>query len=182
MAGNSEKIELLGKGLYTSIPDVLTLKSIPTISELEFVSAEDFEKTMLDVILPSAIEEDIDCKQLLEIDFHWICRALRILNYGPYFTTNTLFCGDCGTTSQGDYSVDLRTIDCKPLPDKFVNDIIISKDEFIDFDEDIHIKLPTIQAALNAANDTAFNMKNGKHNTVLARICYSLISIGSINC
>ena len=31
----SEKIELLGKGLYNGIPDELTLTSIPTASELE---------------------------------------------------------------------------------------------------------------------------------------------------
>ena len=31
----SEKITLLGKGLYKDIPDVLTLKAIPTASELD---------------------------------------------------------------------------------------------------------------------------------------------------
>ena len=51
----SEKIELLGKGLYTDIPDELTLTSIPTASELDYVGREDFEATMLDVILPQAI-------------------------------------------------------------------------------------------------------------------------------
>ena len=34
----SETITLLGKGLYESIPDVLTLKNIPTASELELPS------------------------------------------------------------------------------------------------------------------------------------------------
>ena len=39
----SEKIELLGKGLYDDIPDQLTLKNIPTASELDYVGAEDFD-------------------------------------------------------------------------------------------------------------------------------------------
>ena len=137
MAVNSEKIELLGKGLYKSIPSVLTLQSIPTASELEFVSSEDFEKTMLDSILPQAVQEKIDFRQLLEIDFHWVCRALRILNYGPYFTTNAIYCSECGKTSLGEYTVDLRTVECTPIPEGFKNDIVVKKEEFLDFNEDI---------------------------------------------
>ena len=178
MAANSEKIELLGKGLYTSIPDVLTLQSIPTASELEFVSSEDFEQTMLDSILPQAVQEKIDFRQLFEIDFYWICRALRILNYGPYFTTNVLFCSNCGESSHGEYTVDLRTVDCKVLPPKFINDIVISKDEFLDFNEDVHVKLPTIQDMLNAENDNSFNVGD-KSNTQLARICYMISEVGT---
>ena len=173
----SEKIELLGKGLYTDIPDVLTLSSIPTASELDYVGSEDFDKTMLDSILPKAVAEDIDFRKLLEIDYYWICRCLRILNYGPYFTTNTIYCTNCGEVSQGEFQVNLNTIACKPLPENFVNDIIIYKDEFIDFDDDIHIKLPTIQQVLNSTKDKLFGAENGPRNSELARICYMISSI-----
>lgn len=177
----SEKIELLGKGLYagTGIPDTLTLSNIPTASELEYVGSEDFEGTMLSKILPQAIEENIDARDLLEIDFQWICRCLRILNYGPYHTTNAIFCGKCGKTSYGEYSVNLNTIDCKPLPPNFKNDIVISKDEFLDYNEDIHVKLPTIQAVLNAHKDKAFQTPTGEVNRELARMCYMISSIGT---
>ena len=37
----SEKIELLGKRLYSNIPPVLTLKNVPTASELDMVGSED---------------------------------------------------------------------------------------------------------------------------------------------
>ena len=178
MAVNSEKIELLGKGLYKSIPSVLTLQSIPTASELEFVSSEDFEKTMLDSILPQAVQEKIDFRQLLEIDFHWICRALRILNYGPYFTTNAIYCSECGKTSLGEYTVDLRTVECVPIPEGFKNDIVVKKEEFLDFNEDIHMKLPTIQEALNASNDPAFKTGD-KINTTFAKLCYMITSVGT---
>lgn len=177
----SEKVELLGHGVYTDIPDELTITSIPTSSELDYVGAEDFEKTMLDVILPKAVEEDINFRHLLEIDFHWLCRCLRILNYGPYHTTNSILCGNCGETSRGEYIVDLRTVAVRPLPDGFVNDIVISSDEFIDFDKDIHIKLPTIQDMMNAGKDKAFNYGGDKHDDRLARICYSITSIGNVN-
>lgn len=173
----SEKIELLGKGLYKDIPDVLTLTAIPTASELDMVSGEDFEKTMLETILPQAVQEKIDFKQLLEIDFQWICRCLRILNYGPYHTTNAIFCTDCGKTSYGEYQVNLETIPCKPLPEGFVNDLAIKKDEFIDFDGDIHLKLPTIQKVLNSEKDKAFQSADGKPNREFARICYMVSSI-----
>lgn len=178
MAVNSEKVELLGKGLYDSIPDVLTLQSIPTASELEFVSSEDFEKTMLDSILPQAVQENINFRQLLEIDFHWLCRALRILNYGPYFTTNAIYCADCGKTSLGEYVVDLRTVECKPIPAGFTNDIVIKKEEFLDFKDDIHMKLPTIQEVINSESDPAFKMGDSI-NTVLSKLCYSITAIGN---
>lgn len=175
----SEKIELLGKGQYGNIPDVLTLTSIPTASELDYVGGEDFDKTMLDVILPQAVEESVDFYQLLEIDYYWICRCLRILNYGPYFTTNAIFCSDCGKVSYGEYSVDVRTVGVKPLPEGFVNDVVIDKDEFIDFNKDIHIKLTTVADKINSYNDKLFQDNQGNKNSELARICYCIKSIGN---
>ena len=179
MKAISEKVELIGKGLYDDIPDELTLSSIPTCSELEYVGSEDFETTMLDSILPVAVEENVDFHKLLEIDFAWICRCLRLLNYGPYHTTNVVFCSKCGKTSYGEYRVDLRNMECKVLPPDFVNDIVISKDEFLDYKKDIHLKLPTIQDMLNAGKDKAFQTADGKTNRELARICYMISSIGS---
>lgn len=176
----SEKIELLGKGLYKDIPDTLTLTSIPTASELDYVGGEDFNKTMLENIFPKAIQEDVDFKQLLEIDFQWICRCLRILNYGPYYTTNAIYCAHCGS-HYGEYRVNLETIGCKALPEGFVNDIIIKKEEFLDFNGDIHIKLPTIQQMMNAEKDKAFTTPNGDHADTLARMCYMITSIKGKN-
>lgn len=173
----SEKIELLGKGLYKDIPDTLTLKSIPTASELDYVGSEDFERTMIDKILPASVEENINFNNLLEIDYFWVCRCLRILNYGPYYTTNSIYCDECGEISYGDFDVNLNTIDCKTLPDGFVNDIVISKDDFIDFDGDIHLKLLTIGRVLDSYNDTAFKNKKGVSNQEFARLCYGITAI-----
>lgn len=174
----SEKIKLLGAGLYENIPPELTLKAIPTSAELEYVGAEDFETTMLDKIFPQAIEEKVNFRELLEVDFYWICRCLRILNYGPYHSTNAIFCPNCGM-SYGDYQVNLNTVGCKDLPEGFSNDIIIPKDEFLDFDQDIHLKLLTIQEMLNAYKDKAFLNGEGRINKDLARACYMITSIGN---
>lgn len=173
----SEKLELLGKGCYADIPDTITITSIPTASELDYVGSEDFEATMLDKIFPKAIEEKCNWRQLLEIDFYWICRCMRLINYGPYFTTNRIMCRSCRNTSVGEYQVDLRSVDCKPLPDKFKNEIKISKDEFIDYDGDIVIKLPTVQDMINWRNDTAFQDESGNPNRELARLCYMIKSM-----
>lgn len=172
----SEKITLLGKGLYKDIPDVLTLKNIPTASELDYVGGEDFQTTMLDIILPKAVEEKINFRELLNIDFQWICRCLRILNYGPYYTTNAIYCPDCGEISNGEFQVDLRTVEVKTLPEKFTNSIIISKDEFIDFDGDIVLKLPTVQDIINSEKDSMFKDANGDTNSTLAHLCYMIKS------
>lgn len=173
----SEKIQLLGKGLYPNIPDELTLTSIPTASELDYVGSEDFEATMLDKILPIAVKEPVNFRDLLEIDFQWVCRCLRILNYGPYHTTNAIFCSDCNKTSYGEFRVDLQTIECKPLPEGFTNEITVSKDNFLDFNGDIVLKLPTIQDTMNAYKDKAFINEKGRVNRELARMCYMIKSI-----
>lgn len=173
----SEKVELLGKGLYSNIPDVLTLKNVPTASELDVVGSEDFDKTMLETILPESVEEKIDFYDLLEIDYQWICRCLRLLNFGPYYTTNAIFCSKCGKTSYGEYQVNLNTIACNPIPEGFVNDIKITRDEFLDFKGDVTLKLPTIRMILAAYKDKAFQSANGQTNRELARICYMIASI-----
>lgn len=174
----SEKVELLGKGLYKDIPDVLTLNALPTVSELDYVGSEDFNATMLEKILPQAVSEKVDFKQLLEIDFQWLCRCLRILNFGPYYTTNTIFCDKCGNTSYGEYQVNLNTIGCKPLPEGFVNKLTIPRGCFLDFNGDVTLSLPTIQQMENAYKDKAFQTAKGRINRELARICYMITSIG----
>lgn len=179
----SETITLLGKGLYESIPDILTLKGMPTVSELDLVGSEDFDQVMLETILPASVEipeqadKKIDFYSLLEIDYQWICRCLRILNYGPYYTTNAIFCTDCGRRSFGEYQVNLNTIKCVPLPEGFINDITIKGSDFIDFDGDITLKLPTMRRVLNSLKDKAFQNAEGKTNRELAKICYMITSI-----
>jgi len=174
----SEKVELLGKGLYDEIPDQLTLKSFPTVTELDYVGSENFEQTMLNDIFPKSIEEQVNFHKLLEIDFQWICRCFRFLNYGPYFTTNTFICDNCGPV-RVEAQVDLRTVGCKPLPEGFTNDVVIKKDEFLDYKKDIHLHLLSIQEALNCREDNLFKRPNGETNTELARICYSMHIIGT---
>lgn len=177
-AAVSEKIELLGKNIYTDIPPQLTLKSFPTSTELEYVGAEEFEKTMLDEIFPKSIEEKVNFHKLLEIDFQWVCRGFRFLNYGPYWTTNGFICEKCGPV-RIEAQVDLRTVGCKALPETFSNDIVIGKEDLIDYDKEIHLHLLTIQDALNIRQDAAFKKADGSVNTEFARICYSISSMGS---
>ena len=173
----SEKIELLGKGIYTDIPGELTLKAFPTVTELDYVGSEDFDKTMLEEIFPKCIEEEINFKNLLEIDYQWICRCLRFLNYGPYFTTSAFICSNCGTVRM-EGQVDLRTIEIKPLPENFTNDIVIKKEDLLDYKGDIHIHMLTIKEALDLRKDKLFKKANNDINAEYARICYSITSMG----
>ena len=174
----SETIELLGKNIYTDIPGKLTLKSFPTTTELDYVGSEDFEKTMLEDIFPKCIEEQVNFSHLLEIDFQWICRGFRFLNYGPYYTTNMILCDNCGTV-RGEYQVDLRSVDCKTLPDDFTGDIVVKKDELIDYQKDVHFHLLTIQEAMDLRKDKLFFTKDGTSNTQYARLCYSISGFGN---
>lgn len=175
----TEKIQLLGAGLYKDIPDELTLKSLPTFSELEYVGSEDFEEAMLDKILPTAVAENINFRDLLEIDYYWLCRCVRLMNFGPYHTTNAIFCTNCNKPSYGEYIVDLRSIECKPLPSDFKREITITKDEFINYPYDIKFQLPTIGKLVVAWKDKSFQTANGEINKELARICYTITSVNN---
>lgn len=176
----SEKVELLGKGLYgDKIPDEITITSIPTGSELDYMGAEDFDQTMIDTILPKCIKEDINPRLLLEIDYQWILRCLRFLNYGPYVSVGVIVCDKCGETSRGDYLGNLSTVKCKPLPEGFVNSMTIDKSEFIDFNKNITVKLPTVQDVLASRKDKMFKDAFGHTNRLFARICYMITSIGN---
>lgn len=174
----TEPITLLGAGLYDGkIPDVLTLSSLPTSSELDYVGADDFDRVMIEEILPKAVvEKGIDFYNLLSVDYHWINRALRILNYGPYFTTTSLFCKNCGA-SYGEYQVRLDAIDCIPIPPGFSKQVTVTKDQFINFDGDIVLHLPTIRDVLMAKSDNIFDDKQGRHNNEYARLVYMIDSI-----
>ena len=174
----SEKVELLGKGLYKDIPDVLTVKALPTVSELEYVGSEDFDETMLTKIFPVCIEEDINFHQLLEVDYQWLCRCIRLISFGPYYTTNMLFCPECGQV-KGEARVNLKSIKCKPFPEGFVNNLTIKKDEFVDFNGDVVLHMPTIAEMLKADKDNIFSRPDGSSNTELARMCYMISKIGT---
>lgn len=179
MVTMTEQIELLGKNIYTDIPSNLTLKAIPTSSELEYVSAENFDEVMLNKIFPIAIEEKIDFRKLLEVDFRWICRCLRMLNYGYYMTTNAIFCDKCPNPITGKYQVDFRSVACKPIPDDFTGEYIISRDDFIDFDKDIRLRLLTIGDNIKLQKDEYFKLPNGMIDLRLATICYSIVAINN---
>ena len=73
--------------------------------------------------------------------------------------------------------MNLNTVGCIPLPDGFVNEITISRNEFIDYNGDIKLKLPTIRQVLSAYKDKAFKRSDGRTNRELARICYMISSI-----
>lgn len=174
----NETIELLGKGLYKGIPDTITLTSIPTASELDYVGAEDFDKVMFEKILPQVIEEDINLEELLEMDYLWILRCLRILNYGPYATTNRIWCNECDTVNEGEYQVNITSIPVQAPPEGFTNSIIISKDEFLDFNKDIEVSMLTIRDTLNILKDNQFKTAKGDINTTLGRLSYMIKRIG----
>lgn len=177
----SETVVLLGQGMYQTIPDKIKINALPTSSELEYVGSEDFDSTMVKSILPKIVEdsEGMDFNELLEIDYEWICRCIRMKTYGPYFTVNRIYCPECNKSHEGQYKVDLRCVGINALPKNFVNRMVISHDEFIDVKDDIVVQLMTIRDHLAMENDKLFMRANGTRNITLARICYMIKQIGN---
>lgn len=177
----SETVVLLGQGLYKTIPDEIKINCLPTASELEYVGAEDFDTTMVRTVLPQVVEggNEMDFGELLEIDYEWICRCLRMKSYGPYFTTNKIYCPKCNKAHQGSYKVDLRNVGINALPAKFVNKMTISKEEFIDVEDDFVIQLITIQDHIAMEKDKLFQRSDGSRNIALSRLCYMVKQIGT---
>lgn len=177
----TETVELLGKNIYKDIPSTLTIKSLPISAELTMTGAEDFDSMMLHNILPKCIEPNIDFGKLLEIDYQYLCRCVRILNYGPFVTTRRIVCAECGSGDAGaDTQVDITSVACTPIPEDITeNYFVISKNEFVDTKDNIGIKLLTINDVLSMRKDKQFKDAKGETNTELARMCYSICSIGT---
>lgn len=172
--GLSEKVSLLST--YPDIPSVLTISAITTEHELELVSSEDYDRTMIDSIFPKVIKEDIEFYTLLEIDYQWLCRCIRMLSYGNEVTARSIICDDCEAVCQGEYKVDFRYVDCKPLPVGFNNQCKVQTWET--FDESIFVRfhLLTIREYLDVL-DTLYLYDN---NAVLSRVCHMIDKVNDI--
>lgn len=169
----SERVELLAE--YTNTPKVLTVSAISTNLELELVSNEDYDATMLDTILPKVVKESVDFHSLLEIDYQWLCRCIRFLSYGPEVTVRSIICDDCGKYHKGEYKADLRVVSCAPLPNNFHNTFTIHPQEFLDTDIGyVTFHLPTVDEGIQirTACDQYLN------NPVLSKMCVMIDSIG----
>lgn len=177
----SEKVVLIAQNAYKTIPNEIQINAVPTATELEYVGAEDFDRTMVNDVLPKVVEdsEGMDFSELYDFDYDWICRCLRMKSYGPFFTTNRIFCPNCGEVNKGEYKVDLRSVGVNVLPDGFVNKLVVDSDEFIDCKDSFTFKLLTIQDKMHIAQDTLFDRADGTKNVALARICYKVKAIGS---
>lgn len=112
----SEKLRLLGS--YQDIPQTLTISAMTTELELMLVSSEDYYQSMIDDIFPNIISEKFNYLNLLEVDFQWICRCLRILSYGPETTITAITCPDCGQVSYGEYKINFNSVGCSEIPNR----------------------------------------------------------------
>lgn len=172
----SERIQLLAK--YDNIPSEISVSSIQTDDELRYVGDESYISLMLDTLFPKVIAEKFDFRTLLEIDFHWICRCLRILSFGPIHTTNSIFCDLCHNTSYGEYKVNLNSVRCIPVPQDNPTLMKLHHVEFIDFDQDVFFKLLTIGDVYNLSKDEMFMRKDGRVDTILGKMCYMIRRVG----
>lgn len=177
----SEKVVLIAQDAYSTIPNELNVNAVPTATELEYVGAEDFDKAMVNDVLPKVVDnsEGMDFSELYDFDYDWLCRCLRLKSYGPYFTTNRIFCPDCNDVHRGEYQVDLRSVPITPMPKGFVNDLTIDADEFIECKDRISFKLLTVKDKMHIDQDTMFDRSDGTKNLSLARLCYQIKSIGN---
>lgn len=177
----SEKVVLIAQDAYSTIPNELNINAVPTATELEYVGAEDFDKAMVHDVLPKVVDdsEGMDFSELYDFDYDWLCRCLRLKSYGPYFTTNRIFCPDCNDAHRGEYQVDLRSVPITPMPKGFVNDLTVDADEFIDCKDRISFKLLTVKDKMHIDQDAMFDRSDGTKNLSLARLCYQIKSIGN---
>ena len=176
----TEQVSLMGAGLYDGIPDTITISELPTASELDYVAADDFHEVMLTKILPKCIEEDFDPKKLFEFDYYWVLRCLRIMNYGPYVEVGRIFCANCNEYTDGPFQCDVTAVESKPVPPNVRDMLHISRNEFMNFQKDVDLKLLTIQDVLNSRKDKQFQDALGNHDSSFARLCYEITAIGGI--
>ena len=103
---------------------VLTLRAMTTKEERIRLSGQSFYETMSQIVnecIPDNKKPDgsykIDSKDLTDFDFFAVLVKLRIMSYGALYKT-IANCHECG--SQFITTVDLSDLDCKLVPEDFV--------------------------------------------------------------
>lgn len=107
----------------------ITLRAMTTIEERMRTGSEDYYNTMSEIVNNCIVDNrnpdgsyKIDSKRFTLFDFDAVCVKLRIISYGPLYTT-TAVCTLCGQTFT--HKADLRDLEFKFLPEDFVEPYIV---------------------------------------------------------
>ena len=102
----------------------ITLRAMTTIEERMRLGSEDYYSTMSEIVNRCIVDNinpdgsyKIDSKRFTIFDFDAVCIKLRIISYGPLYSTEAV-CTVCG--HQFRHKADLRELEFKFVPDDFV--------------------------------------------------------------
>jgi hypothetical protein len=121
----TEIIDLPSKGLAYSATSPLRSGKVEmkymTAKEEDILSSANLIKqaVVIDKLLESLIVSDIDYKELIAGDRNALVIAARVLSYGKDYKVSDITCPACNTVQP--YSVDLLTLEHKPLTEAFTN-------------------------------------------------------------
>lgn len=135
---------------YENIPPTVTLSSYTTGMEQLRVSSDNLNKVMINSILPQVIEPKIPITELYEPDFFLLLRHLRILTWGPFYTTGAWYCQDCINDDglKGKLVFKDKQINLAEIPvirpdkdDELKTKITLTPDDFIFLDATVNMHL-----------------------------------------
>jgi hypothetical protein len=157
----TEIIDLPSKGLAYSENSPLRTGKIEmkymTAKEEDILSSANLIKqaVVIDKLLESLIVTDVDYKELIAGDRNALVIAARVLSYGKDYKVSDITCPACSKVQP--YTVDLLTLEHKPLTDVFLN---CKSGEF-----EVNLPMtgiPITLKLLNGHDDTAVREELGK--------------------
>jgi hypothetical protein len=173
---NEELTLLSPPHLYPEgFPRHFTIKTITAELRLETIGAENLDQFLIDEVFPKCVipvdGSVCDYKSLLLIDYHWICRALRIVSYGAIHFVSVVLCTDVGENKFGckgsdvegriigDHRVSLSNIGFRQPPADCPKTLEIkAADVFVDWKWDLSVRFPRVGDMLHARKDSTFRV------------------------
>jgi len=171
----SEELTLLSPpGLYPEgYPRSFTIKSLTAGLRLETIGAENLDKFLVEEVFPKCVlpadGSVCDYKKLTIIDYHWVCRALRIVSHGAIHYVGAVICTNfCSGSDErgrvfGDHRVSLSKIGFRqPPPDCPSTLTIKASENFVNYKWDLELRFLRVGDMLHARKDPTFRSITAK--------------------
>ena len=154
----NEEHEFLYDYSEFGIPKSIIISSYTSRMEKLRNSSDDLHQAMIKHILPQVIEPKIDVKKLYEPDYYLVLRHLRILTWGPFWTSRAWVCSDCVNEdgSKGKFYQDKPTqINLGDIAvlrpetnEELKTSVVVKPDDFIGLDCEVKLHLNRCQDML----------------------------------
>lgn len=180
----NEEHEFLYDYSDVGIPQTVTLSSYTSRMEKLRLSSDNLHQAMIKHILPQVIEPKIDVGKLYEPDYYLLLRHLRLITWGPFWTSQSWVCTNCkneggtlGKFYNEPHQIDLNTVGVL-RPDEGE----VLKTSFVIKPNEFYLTNGEVKMHLNRCKDMLFySAKVGKGDEEFRSLAAAISSVSDMD-